>query len=128
MASEEVRVEPILAVKLASINDLARLASSASTMGHVTYVVHFAETPERHIYGIFIVFRDYYKLYGLPMFYYIESKEELRGNYILFRSDDSGEQVEVSKGAKPGYIAIPIVNLAGRIPIVALGEVRQKQS
>ncbi|MEM2597582.1 MAG: hypothetical protein QXT50_02840, partial [Thermofilum sp.] len=64
-----------------------------------------------HVYGVFIVFRDYYRLYGVPMFYYVISEKELPGNYLLYRSDESGEYVEVSKGIKPGYVAVPIVNL-----------------
>ncbi len=107
----EQQLEPMMPIKLTSLNDLARLASSTSALGHVTYIVHFIRNG-KHYYGVFVVFRDYYKLYGLPMFYYIEMDKELPGNYILFRSDDAGELVEVSRGTKPGYIALPIINLS----------------
>ncbi|MCC6005506.1 MAG: cren protein [Thermofilum sp.] len=106
-----IKVEPALAVKVESLNDLARLASSATTLGHMTYIVHFEED-SKHYYGIFIVFRDYYRLYGLPMFYYYVTEKPLSGNYILFRMDDSGEELKVSKGTKPGYIVIPVVNVS----------------
>lgn len=110
-------IEPMIPVKLNSLNDLARLASSTTALGHVTYIVHFPSN-NKHYYGVFIVFRDYYKLYGLPMFYYIETERELAGNYILFRSDDAGETIEVAKGTKPGWIALPIINVSPDAPLL----------
>jgi len=111
----EYTTEQMLPVRLTAISDLARLASSTSALGHVTYIVHF-ERGGKHYYGVFVVFRDYYKLYGLPMFYYVELDKELPGNYLLFRSDEAGEVVEISRGTKPGWIALPIVNLAPENP------------
>lgn len=113
----DLQIDTMIPVRLVSINDLARLASSTSALGHVTYVVHFTAN-SRHYYGIFIVFRDYYKLYGLPMFYYIETEKELPGHYILFRSDENGETIEIAKGTKPGYITLPIVNVHLDSPLI----------
>ncbi|MEM4810402.1 MAG: hypothetical protein QXS92_00650 [Thermofilum sp.] len=100
----------VIPLKLRALGDLARLVGSTMTMGHPSYLIHFAEQG-KHVYGVFIVFRDYYRLYGVPMFYYVISEKELPGNYLLYRSDESGEYVEVSKGIKPGYVAVPIGKL-----------------
>lgn len=109
-ASPPEQIGRVIPLKLKTLNDLARLVGSTVTMGHPSYLVHFPEQG-KHVYGVFIVFRDYYRLYGVPMFYYIVSEKELPGNYLLYRSDESGEYVEPSKGIKPGYVAVPIVNL-----------------
>ncbi len=107
---DENAIRPVVMVKLDRLADLARFASTTASVGHTTYVIHYVEGSQ-HIYGLFIVYRDYYRLYGVPMFYYISTERPLDGNYILFRTDDAGEHVEVSRGSKPGWIAIPIVNL-----------------
>ncbi len=104
------QVKPMVKVKLQSINDLARFASSTTSMGHITYIVHFEEN-DKHVYGVFIVYRDYYRLYGVPMFYYIELEKPLSGKYILFKTDDAGEHLDIDDRTKPGWIAIPIINL-----------------
>lgn len=107
----------MLALRLHSLGDLARLVGSTMSMGHPSYLVHFREG-EKHVYGVFTVFRDYYRFYGIPMFYYVVSEKELPGNYLLYRSDEGGEYIEASRGIKPGYVAIPIVNLKERPRIV----------
>jgi len=110
-------VKPVLKVKLERIEDLARFASTTFSVGHTTYIVHYSESG-KHIYGLFIVYRDYYRLYGVPMFYYVVREKPLEGNYLLFRTDDSGEKVEISNGSKPGWVTIPIVNLAEKPPLI----------
>jgi hypothetical protein len=96
----------MIALRLRGLSDLARLVSGTMTMGHPTYIVHFTERG-KHVYGVFIVFRDYYKQYGIPMFYYAVTDKELPGDYILFRSDEGGEYVEPYKGVKPGLGRYP---------------------
>ncbi|RLE59745.1 MAG: cren protein [Thermoprotei archaeon] len=113
--SEEIK--PMVKIKLESLNDLARFASSTTSMGHITYVVHYIEN-NKHYYGVFIVYRDYYRLYGIPMFYYIEREKPLEGTYILFKTDEAGEHIEISKGTKPGWVAIPIVNITEKPKIL----------
>ncbi len=108
--SEEKKVLKCISFKLKSLGDLARFASAMATLGHGTYIIHF-EKSGRHYYGIYAIFRDYYKLYGLPLFYYIERNEEIKGKYILVHTDERGERVEASNGTKPGWISIPIIDL-----------------
>ncbi|HDJ89933.1 MAG TPA: cren protein, partial [Thermoprotei archaeon] len=76
------KIEKCIGLRLETINDLARFASTLMTIGHGVYIAHFYRDG-KHLYGIFTLYRDYFKYYGVPLFYYIELKEKLDGNYIL---------------------------------------------
>lgn len=104
--------EKLIPVKVSSIHDLARIAASIITLGQPAYLVRFQGKDGKKIYGIIAVLRDYYKLYGLPMlYYYIDSDNLGDGNYLLVKVDDQGEHVELSKSTRPGWVAIPIIDL-----------------
>ncbi len=107
----------VVCIKLRSLNDLARLASSIAMLGHSTHILHF-RTEKSHVYGLLVVLRDFYKYYGLPVFYYIELVEKLKGNYVLVKVDENGERVEVSEGTRHGWIGVPIVSLAEPPPFI----------
>lgn len=55
-----------------------------------------------------------------PLFYYYVSDKDLHGNYILLRTKENSEKVEVSYGAKPGWISIPIINLKNKPSFIDL--------
>ncbi|RLF20291.1 MAG: cren protein [Thermoprotei archaeon] len=97
-------------VRVNSISDLARLASHLSSLGQPVYLVRFKEGNEV-VYGMFMIFKDYYNLYGVPVFYYCKSKEKREGNFILVKLDESGEKVEICNESRPGWLCIPIINL-----------------
>ncbi|MCD6278904.1 MAG: cren protein [Desulfurococcales archaeon] len=100
-------------VRVKSFADLARMAASSIALGQATYIIRYVEGSNT-IYGIMAVFRDYYKLYGIPLFYYYvdsEGKIPEDKNYVLIKTDASGELIEFSRGSKAGYIVIPIINL-----------------
>lgn len=113
MADEQVG-EKLIPVKVGSLRDLARIAASIVTLGQPAYLVRFPGKDGGKVYGIIAVLRDYYKLYGLPMlYYYVDSGNELGdGSYLLVKLDDQGEHIEVSHATRPGWVAIPIINLA----------------
>ncbi|MEM4576151.1 MAG: hypothetical protein QW701_01670 [Candidatus Nezhaarchaeales archaeon] len=115
----EKTVEPTVSVKVKTLNDLARFAASMSTLGQTIYVVHF-EYERKHVYGLFAVYHDYYNMYGLPIFYYYMSDEELNGKYLLIKTEENKEYILVSEGSKPGWIAIPIISLDEPPPFTAL--------
>ncbi len=102
----------VIKLRVKSLNDLARMAASVVAVGQPTYVIRVKEG-EKTVYGLLAVFRDYFNLHGVPLlYYYVDEHGSLDGNYILIKSDEAGEKVEVSKGFKPSYISIPIVDLA----------------
>lgn len=114
---KETEVRCVESIEVRSLSDLARFAASMAALGQPVYVVHFKDG-ERHVYGVFAVYHDYYDLYGVPLFYYYVSDEELDGTYILIKAEESRESVQVSHGTRPGWVAIPIVSLKSKPPFI----------
>ncbi len=113
-----MEITPPKVLKVMSLNDLARFAASLTPLGATIYVIHF-QHKGKHIYGILTVYRDYYKFYGVPIFYYFESEKELNGKYILIRISDK-EEIEVTNGTRPGWIHIPIISLKEKPDFIEL--------
>ncbi len=106
-------VQKAIKIRVKSFADLARMAASSIALGQATYIIRYVDSGNT-IYGIMAVFRDYYKLYGIPLFYYyVDTREEIPKdkNYVLIKTDVSGETIEFSKGTKAGYIVVPIIDL-----------------
>jgi len=110
-------MEPVVGLKVESIRDIARIAATIIMFGQPTYLIHF-EKGGKHIYGLLAVFHDYYKLNGMPIFYYVEMGERLRTHYILVKASEEGERIEFSDEIKAGWAAIPILNLAQAPPFI----------
>lgn len=113
--------EKVVCIKLESIADLARLASSMATMTSSVYIVHFIHE-KKHYYGIFATFRDYYKYYGIPIFYFVVQNEPLKGKYLTIKVDEGGERVETLPGIRAGWICFPIVSLERKPDFIELCE------
>ncbi|MCX8184297.1 MAG: hypothetical protein RMI56_05395 [Sulfolobales archaeon] len=82
-------------------------------MGQPTYILRFTFSGVC-VYGIMAVFKDFYKLYGIPLIYYWLDegcRMPIDRNYAVIRSDEAGEHIELSKGFKAGVINVPIVNV-----------------
>jgi len=113
--------EKVVCIKLRTLADLARLASAMVTMTSSVYLIHF-EHNSKHYYGLFATYRDYYKHYGIPILYYVEEREPLRGRYLAIKVDESGERVEVLQGTRPGWVCLPIVSLERKPDFIDLDE------
>lgn len=99
-------------IKVSSLADLARLASSMASRMIVMPVYRYREGG-KVIYFIQTIYKDYYKQYGLPIVYYYEAEEEaVEPKYILARADETGEKVELSDRVRTGWVAIPVINIA----------------
>ena len=110
---EKYSIEKVVGIKVSSLNDIARFAMSLASLGQAPYVIRFRKE-NKVVYGLLAVFRDYYKYYGLPLLYYCVVNDVLKHsgkNYILIRSDEAGEKVELSEGTRPGWVAIPILDI-----------------
>lgn len=109
----EVLEEKAILIKTASFADLVRLA--VSTMIPHQFITYFIKFKHRDkiIVGLLGVFRDYYKYYGVPIFYYYsfsnDDKQVEEANYIIIYTGE--EKFELSKNPKPGS-SIPIITLA----------------
>ena len=112
MAGGDEQGRKAVKIRLKSVRDLVRLAASSIALGQPTYILRY-EVNGKIVYGVMAVFRDFYKLYGIPLLYYVEGADEVPedANYALLRSNDVEERIEFSKGAKAGYVIIPIINV-----------------
>ena len=112
-------LRPLKALRVRRLEDLGRLAAMMSSMGQPVYIIHF-EHEGRHIYGIFMIYKDYYNLYGIPIFYYYETERPLDGNYLLVKVDENGETVTASGGVRPGWMHAPIISLERKPDFIEL--------
>ena len=100
-----------VAVRVKSVSDIVKLAAIGAARMTVLPVYRYAGGG-RTVYFLQTVFKDYYRLYGLPViYYYVERGESRKGRYILVKVDEEGEKIEFSNGSRPGWIPIPIVDL-----------------
>ncbi len=107
----------VINLKVKGPEDIARIAAAMAIMGQPVYILHFTHNG-KHIYGMLAVFHDYYKLHGIPIFYYIESDKRL-GNYFLVKANEvEGELVEFGDTIKTGWTPIPVLNLEEKPPFI----------
>ncbi|MCE4608100.1 MAG: hypothetical protein F7B61_03980 [Caldisphaeraceae archaeon] len=100
-------------IRTLTLNDIARLASTMASHMIVMPVYRFSLNGKT-IYFVQTTYKDYYKYYGIPIIYYCETEDAIaneKARYILIKTDEMGEKLEVSDRIKPGYIVIPIINL-----------------
>ncbi|MCE4622980.1 MAG: hypothetical protein F7B19_06690 [Desulfurococcales archaeon] len=114
-----------ISVRVESLEDLVRLASSLAGRMVVMPVYRF-KTSKGAVYFLQMMYKDYYRCYGLPVIYYYlregDDLEASRVKYIIARADESGEKVEVTDRVRPGWIAVPVINLAEKpvyVPVEA---------
>ncbi len=96
-------------LEVEDVKDLARLVASTVSMGQPIYLVHFTHGG-RHYYGVLGVYNNYYDKYGLPLFYYYVTDRPYNGRYVLVKMDER-EEIVFGEGIRPGWIAVPIINL-----------------
>jgi len=111
-------IEKAISVKVSNLEDLARLASTLASRLIVMPIYRFKDNG-KVFYFIQASYKDYYKQYGLPILYYYSRSEEndvddSKAKYVVAKTDETGERVEITDKVRPGYTAIPIVNLAER--------------
>lgn len=106
-----MEMEAPLNVEVGDIKDLARLAASVVSMGQPIYLIGFKHM-SKYYYGLLGVYNHYYEKQGIPLFYHCASERPLseKTKYLLAKMDER-EEIVFSEGTKPGWIAIPIVNL-----------------
>jgi len=108
--------EELVFAKVETVADIARVAAASISMGQPVYLIRYKKGGSSAVIGMLAVLRDYYTLYGIPMFYYYECRKEEQecstSNYLAFRLDEEGEKVELTDRNMPGHIMIPILNLS----------------
>lgn len=102
-------------IRVQSLTDLARMAGNSARLIPTPIYVFVEEG--RSYYFIQTVYKDFYKLYGVPIiYYYVEEGSPPAEGYLAIKADERGEKVELSPGVKPGWLLIPLVKLAERPP------------
>lgn len=112
-------IEKALTLRVSTLQDLVRLAISMAVPSQLTpYLLKFRHNG-KIILGLLGVFRDYYKYYGVPVFYYFSvdesNKQVLEANYIITSTGE--EKIELSKNPRPGVL-IPLIELAEKPPFL----------
>lgn len=111
----------VVAIRVSSFGDLVRLVSSAAHMMVVMPVYRF-KFKGKIVYAVQTIYKDYYKLYGVPIVYYYSTDDDgldpFKAKYILAKADESGEKIEVSDRTRLGWLSIPLVNLEDKPPFI----------
>lgn len=109
----EIEPQKVLTLKTATVHDLVRLAVATMSPPQITPFLLKFKYGGRIIVGLLGVLRDFYKYYGIPVFYYYSFEEKdvnvAEANYIIVSTMD--DKIEFSRHSKPG-VSIPLVELA----------------
>ncbi|MEM0340198.1 MAG: hypothetical protein QXN05_01465 [Acidilobaceae archaeon] len=110
-----------IAVRVSSLSDLVRFASSTVPAMVVMPIYRFKENKKVY-YFLQTVYKDFFKYYGIPIIYYYSTTDDGldsdKAKFILFKADEEGEKIEISNKTKAGCISIPLVNLDKRPPFL----------
>lgn len=111
----------VVAVRVSSFGDLVRMVSSAAHMMVVMPIYRF-KFKGKVVYAVQTIYKDYYKLYGVPIVYYYSMDDDgldpSKAKYILAKVDESGEKIEVADRTRLGWLSIPLVNLEDKPPFI----------
>ncbi len=107
-------VEGMIPVRLGSPLDLVKMSAILSAPHGAAHIIRFDLGNGKIVLGSLSVLKDYYKYYGLPVFYYVivegEEAEKLQdAKYIIYSTDT--DSISYSRSPKPGR-SIPIITLA----------------
>ena len=109
-----MEVPPAVAVRVRSLGDLVRLAATLAGRMIVMPIYRYGDG-DGHVYFVQMMYRDYYKYYGVPVIYYYRDSSDNRppekARYVLAKSDEAGERIEVSDRTRNGWLVIPVINL-----------------
>jgi len=114
------------AVRVNSLNDLARIAASIVLTRNPMYVIRF-RYEGLVVYSMMSIIRDYYNYYGVPLVYYYTENDDgdkHRRRYIMVKVDENGEETLLSDRIQHGYAVIPVMDLAEPPPFFPLEVLR----
>ena len=108
-------------IKVSTLSDLVRLAAASAHM-MVVMPIHRFPYKGKMVYAIQTIYKDFYKLYGVPVVYYYASDNDdldaSKAKYILIKVDETGEKIEISDRTRPGWIGVPLINLESKPPFI----------
>ena len=95
-------------IKVKNEESLARLVATYLILGKGAYILRF-EAKNNFYCGVLSVLKDYYKFYGVPLFYYTKCRGE--GKYLVLRKGEKGEELEYSNHVVSNAVCVPIIDL-----------------
>ncbi len=127
MSGGEARIEPALVVRVSSLGDLVRLAGTlASRM--IVMPVYRVRVEGGSVWFLQMMYKDYYKYYGVPVVYVYfwegDDRPPSKAKYILAKSDETGERIEVSDRTRGGWLVVPVINLEELPEFIRLEDLR----
>ena len=128
MSGGKGKVEPALVVRVSSLGDLVRLAGTlASRM--IVMPVYRVRVEGGSVWFLQMMYKDYYKYYGIPVVYVYfwegDDRPPSKTKYILAKSDETGEKIEVSDRTRGGWLVVPVINLDGLPEFIQLEDLQQ---
>ncbi len=104
-------IEKMIPVKVESLLDLVKMAAILSVPHGAAYIIRFKQDNGKIVLGALSLLKDYYKYYGLPVFYYVvlsgeQAREAGEARYIILATDT--DTISFSKEPRPGR-SIPII-------------------
>ncbi len=111
-------IRPPVNLKLASMEDLARMLVSWSQRDRPASMLYF-ELGGKHIFGTLISNHGYYEYQGVPLWIYTETNSGPEGNFLAYKARPK-ESVEFvhSIDSEPMTVHLPIIRLAEKLEIL----------
>ncbi|UXD21108.1 hypothetical protein IPA_00215 [Ignicoccus pacificus DSM 13166] len=106
MEREELKRAKLIKVK--DVESLARLVATYLVLGKGAYILRF-EAKGKHFCGVLSVLKDYYKYYGIPLFYYTTCED--KGKYLILKKGEKGEELSYSDHVISNAVCVPIIDL-----------------
>jgi len=114
--SDEVVLKPVIKLKLASMNDLVRMAffNAAARNGGLNFLTYKDEKSKKWFVGVLQVLGGYFDFRGMPMFFYVELDElPDDANFIKFTAKEKEKWGYGSATLEPAkWNYLPLIRLA----------------
>ena len=113
-------IRPPVNLKLASLNDLARMLVSWSQRDRPASMLYF-EHDGKHYFGTLISNHGWYEYYGLPLWIHIEIDGPPKGTFLHYKAKDEETVLFANKiTSEPLWVSLPIIQLAEKLEILDL--------
>ncbi|TFF84820.1 hypothetical protein EU523_01145 [Candidatus Heimdallarchaeota archaeon] len=113
---DEEKIKPALKIQLKSLTDLIRMAFFNAARNHGLNFLFFKDKEKDElILGFLTGVSGYYKLWGVPMFFYVPLEKEPKNmNFIKYSSKEEIEKWEFTKSTREvtKWNYLPVIQLA----------------
>lgn len=111
--SKTESLPPATRIKLASIEDLARLIITWA-MRHNPQAVFYLEENGKHYLFTLTTTLGYYQFHGLPLIVYVELDKPPKGKFIAYTTDPEETVLYKNSMEERRYQYVPIIKVSER--------------